>query len=277
MSQTVLAPGRVAVVTGAASGIGLAVCKRLAERGMRVWMADVDEEKLGKARGEVAAIAKGGDQDVRCSVTDVSRLSDVQRLQREVWESFGETALLMNNAAAFRFGGAFKDVEAWEKTLAVNVMGVVHGMHAFVPKMLEQGEPSVVINTGSKQGITNPPGMPNYNAAKAAVKSLTESLQHELRNTEGSKVSAHLLVPGWTTTGDREHHPNAWRAEQVADHMIAALEHGDFYIVCPDNEVSPEMDRKRIIWGAMDVSENRPPLSRWHPDYQDQFEAFEPE
>ena len=277
MSQTVLAPGRVAVVTGAASGIGLAVCKRLAERGMRVWLVDVNEEKLEKARDDVAALAKGGDQDVRCSVTDVSRLSDVQRLQREVWESFGETALLMNNAAAFRFGGAFKDVGAWETTFAVNVMGVVHGMHAFVPKMLEQGEPSVVINTGSKQGITNPPGMPNYNAAKAAVKSLTESLQHELRNTEGSKVSAHLLVPGWTTTGDREHHPNAWRAEQVADHMIAALEHGDFYIICPDNEVSPEMDRKRIIWGAMDVSENRPPLSRWHPDYQDQFEAFEPE
>jgi len=276
MSHPVLAPGRVAVVTGAASGIGLAVCKRLAAMGMRVWLVDLDQEKLEKARAEVAGLAKGGDRDVRSSMVDVSRLSDVERLQREVWESFGETALLMNNAAAFRFAGAFRDVEAWEKTFAVNVMGVVHGLQAFVPKMIEQAEPSAVINTGSKQGMTNPPGMPNYNAAKAAVKSLTESLQHELRNTEGCKVSAHLLVPGWTTTGDREHHPGAWRPEQVADHMIAALERGDFYIICPDNEVSPEMDRKRIIWGAMDVSENRAPLSRWHPDYQQAFDEFEP-
>jgi len=276
MSKTALAPGRVAVVTGAASGIGLAVCKRLAELDMRVWLADVDAGKLETARNEVAVLAKGGDRDVRSSVVDVSRLSDVERLQHEVWESFGETALLMNNAAAFRLGGAFRDVKAWEKTFAVNVMGVVHGLQAFVPKMIEQANPSVVINTGSKQGITNPPGMPNYNAAKAAVKSLTESLQHELRNTEGCQVSAHLLVPGWTTTGGREHQPGAWRAEQVADHMIAALEHGDFYIICPDNEVTAEMDRKRIIWGAMDVSENRAPLSRWHPDYQQAFEEFEP-
>ena len=276
MSHPVLAPGRVAVVTGAASGIGLAVCKRLAALGMRIWLADVNQEKLEKARGEVAAIAKAGDGDVRSSVVDVSRLSDVERLQREVWASFGETALLMNNAAAFRFAGAFRDVEAWDKTFAVNVMGVVHGLQVFVPKMIEQAKSSAVINTGSKQGITNPPGMPNYNAAKAAVKSLTESLQHELRNTEGCKVSAHLLVPGWTTTGDREHHPSAWLPEQVADHMIAALERGDFYIICPDNEVSPEMDRKRIIWGAMDVCENRAPLSRWHPDYQQAFDEFEP-
>jgi NAD(P)-dependent dehydrogenase (short-subunit alcohol dehydrogenase family) len=182
----------------------------------------------------------------------------------------------MNNAAAFRFAGAFRDVEAWDKTFAVNVMGVVHGLQVFVPKMIEQATSSAVINTGSKQGITNPPGMPNYNAAKAAVKSLTESLQHELRNTEGCRVSAHLLVPGWTTTGDREHHPSAWLPEQVADYMIAALERGDFYIICPDNEVSPEMDRKRIIWGAMDVCENRAPLSRWHPDYQRAFDEFEP-
>jgi NAD(P)-dependent dehydrogenase (short-subunit alcohol dehydrogenase family) len=276
MSHPALAPGRVAVVTGAASGIGLAVCKRLAALGMRIWLADVNQEKLEKARGEVAAIAKAGDGDVRSSVVDVSRLGDVERLQREVWASFGETALLMNNAAAFRFAGAFRDVEAWDKTFAVNVMGVVHGLQVFVPKMIEQATSSAVINTGSKQGITNPPGMPNYNAAKAAVKSLTESLQHELRNTEGCRVSAHLLVPGWTTTGDREHHPSAWLPEQVADYMIAALERGDFYIICPDNEVSPEMDRKRIIWGAMDVCENRAPLSRWHPDYQRAFDEFEP-
>ncbi len=276
MSHPVLAPGRVAVVTGGASGIGLAVCKRFAERGMRVCLADVDGETLAKARDAVAELAAGGPKDVLACEVDVSQRADVERLHAEVTGAFGEVGLLMNNAAAFRFGGAFRGLEEWETTFAVNLMGVVHGLQVFVPSMVEQGTPCVVINTGSKQGITNPPGMANYNAAKAAVKSLSESLQHELRNLEGCRVSAHLLIPGWTTTGTREHQPGAWLPEQVADFMLAAVERGDFYILCPDNEVTPEMDRKRILWGAMDITENRPPLSRWHPDYAKQFEAFEP-
>ncbi|MBW2269234.1 MAG: SDR family NAD(P)-dependent oxidoreductase [Deltaproteobacteria bacterium] len=276
MSHPALAPGRVAVVTGGASGIGLAVCKRLAGRGMRVCLADVDAEKLVRAGEEVAELAAGGSDHVVTCAVDVSQRSDLERLQGEVLRTFGEVALLMNNAAAFRFGSAFRDREAWETTFAVNVMGVVHGLQVFVPKMLEQGTACLVINTGSKQGITNPPGIPNYNAAKAAVRSLTESLQHELRNIEGCQVAAHLLVPGWTTTGGREHHPSAWLPEQVADWMIAAVERGDFYILCPDGEVSPELDRKRVLWGAMDITQNRPALSRWHPDYKDEFETFEP-
>ncbi len=276
MSHPALVPGRVAVVTGGASGIGLGFAKRLAQRGMRICLADVDEEKLGRARDEVAALAANGAEDVVTSVVDVSQRGDLERLQDEVYRAFGEVGLLMNNAAAFRLGGAYRDQEAWETTFAVNLMGVVHGLQVFVPRMIEQDTACLIINTGSKQGITNPPGIPNYNAAKAAVKSLTESLQHELRNLEGCQVSAHLLVPGWTTTGDREHHPSSWLPEQVADWLIAGLGKGDFYILCPDNEVTPEMDRKRILWGAMDMTENRPPLSRWHPDYSEQFEAFEP-
>jgi len=276
MSHPALAPGRVAVVTGAASGIGLATCKRLAERGMRVCLADVDGEALRAAREAVAGLTAGGEKDVIARETDVSRRADVERLRDEVYEKFGEVALLMNNAAAFRFGRAFQDVEAWETTFSVNLLGMFRGLEVFVPRMIEQGTPCVVINTGSKQGITNPPGIACYNAAKAAVKSLTESLQHELRNVEGGQITAHLLVPGWTTTGGREHQPGAWRAEQVADHLIAGLERGDFYVICPDNEVTPEMDRKRILWAAMDVTENRPPLSRWHPDFKQAFESFEP-
>jgi NAD(P)-dependent dehydrogenase (short-subunit alcohol dehydrogenase family) len=275
MSHPALAEGRVAVVTGGASGIGLALCKRLAGRGMRVCIADVNDEGLSEARAEVAAHAKTP-ADVLACRTDVSQRSDVERLKDEVLGAFGEVALLANNAATFRLGGAFRDQEAWETTFAVNVMGVVHGLQVFVPAMIEQGTPCLVINTGSKQGITNPPGLPNYNAAKAAVRSLTESLQHELRNIEGCQVTAHLLVPGWTTTGGREHQPGAWLAEQVADHLLAAIERGDFYVLCPDGETTPEMDRKRILWGARDLVENRPPLSRWHPDYKDEFDAFEP-
>ena len=148
-----------------------------------------------------------------------------QRLRDEVYDRFGEVGLLMNNAAAFLLGRAYHDMEAWQRTFSVNLMGIVHGLQAFVPRMIEQQMPCLVVNTGSKQGITNPPGNAAYNAAKAAVKSLTEGLQHELRNVEGCQVTAHLLVPGWTTTGKREHQPGAWLPEQVADFMLEALFH----------------------------------------------------
>jgi short-subunit dehydrogenase len=158
----------------------------------------------------------------------------------------------------------------------VNFWGVVHGVRAFVPRMIEQATPCLVVNTGSKQGITNPPGNTVYNITKSALKTYTEALQHELRNTADCQVSAHLLVPGWTTTGKRPHQPGAWLPDQVVERMLAALGRGDFYIICPDDDATPEMDRKRILLGAADLTENRPPLSRWHPDYTETFDAFEP-
>ncbi len=140
--------------------------------------------------------------------------------------------------------------------------------------MMKQSSESIVINTGSKQGITNPPGHPIYNIVKAAVKTYTEALQHELRNSEGCRVTAHLLVPGWTTTGKSEHKQGAWLPDQVIDYLLEALERNEFYIICPDDEVTAEMDRKRILWGAGDITENRQPLSRWHPDYAEKFKEF---
>jgi NAD(P)-dependent dehydrogenase (short-subunit alcohol dehydrogenase family) len=274
MTHPVLTAGRVAVVTGAAMGIGLAACKRLAALGMRVAMADVLGDELQSAREEVAKSASGGDRDVLAVPTDVARSEEVELLKDAVCRSFGEVGLLMNNAATRAGGGAFARLEDWQAALAVNFWGVVHGVRAFVPRMIERGEPGLVINTGSKQGITNPPGNLAYNITKSALKTFTEGLQHELRNTAGCRVSAHLLVPGWTTTGRREHKPGAWLPEQVIEHMLGALERGDFYIVCPDDETTPEMDRKRMHWSAGDITENRPPLSRWHPDYTKEFMAF---
>ena len=276
MSHPVLEPGNVAVVTGGASGIGRGVAKALVARGLRVAIADVDEAKLEATRAELAAEAVDGEAAVLARRVDVSQLPELETLRDATREAFGRVDFLMNNAAAFRIAGTSGDPQAWRETFETNVLGITNGIHVFLPGMLEQGTPGLIVNTGSKQGITNPPGIACYNAAKAAVKSLTESLAHELRNTEGCQIEAHLLVPGWTTTGDREHQPGAWRPEQVAEALLEAIERHEFYVICPDGETTWEMDRKRILWSAMDLTERRPPLSRWHPEWKEAFEGFEP-
>ncbi len=211
--------------------------------------------------------------------TDVSSKDSVDALKDKVYDAFGEVALLMNNAGTGNGGGPFENYAGWQRVIGTNLWGVINGVQAFAPAMIAQGTPAAIINTGSKQGITCPPGDTAYNVSKAGVKVLTEGLQHALRNTEGCQVTAHLLVPGWTFTGltarsGGEKPGGAWWPDQVIDTMLEAMGRGDFYIICPDNEVTSEIDNKRILWAAGDVVEKRPPLSRWHPDYADAFAAF---
>lgn len=274
MPHPALSQGRSAVVTGAAMGIGLAACKRFAELGMKVCMADNDRQELEAAHEAVAKIAANGEADILAVPTDVSDWDEVKALQKAATEAFGDVDVLMNNAVSRAGRGFWEDLDDWRDSVDVGFWGVVYGVRAFVPQMMKQSTASVVINTGSKQGITNPPGHPIYNVVKSAVKTFTEALQHELRNSEGCLVTAHLLVPGWTTTGKSEHKQGAWLPDQVIDYLFAALERNDFYIICPDNEVTAKMDHERILWGAGDITENRPPLSRWHPDYSEKFKEL---
>lgn len=135
------------------------------------------------------------------------------------------------------------------------------------------------MNTGSKQGITCPPGDTAYNITKAGVKVLTEGLAHSLRNLDDCRVTAHLLVPGSTFTGmtargRAEKPPGSWTPEQVIDVLVERMGNGDFYIICPDNDITTDIDNRRILWAAEDMIRNRPPLSRWHPDYAAEFAAF---
>ncbi len=271
-----IAKGRTAVITGGASGIGLAAAKRFAALGLNVAIADLDKAHLDKAAAEINAAGEG---EVLTVKVDVSSKDDVERLKGRVYSAFGEVGILMNNAGTGPGGGPFENYEGWQRVLGTNLWGVINGVHAFAPAMIAQGTPAAIVNTGSKQGITTPPGDTAYNVSKAGVKVETEGLQHVLRNTPGCKVSAHLLVPGWVHTGltARSGGPKpdgAWWPDQVIDVLLERMGKGDFYITCPDNDVTSAVDAKRITWAADDIAENRPPLSRWHADYKDAFAEF---
>jgi NAD(P)-dependent dehydrogenase (short-subunit alcohol dehydrogenase family) len=277
--QLSLLQNSVAVITGGAAGIGLAAAMQFARLGLKVCIADINKDSLSSAAARLSKAAPGGAASVMAVAADVSRLAEVQQLETAVRERFGGTDVLMNNAGIQPGSGLFGSRTNWEKVLSVNLWGVINCTQVFAPGMIERGRPGLIINTGSKQGITTPPGDPAYNISKAGVKAFTEALQHELRNTAGSHLSAHLLIPGFVFTGltgkGRTEKPSgAWTPEQTIDFMMKRLSAGDFYILCPDNDVARPIDERRILWAAGDIVENRPALSRWHPDYAAAFASF---
>ena len=267
-----LGPGKTAVITGGAAGIGLAAAKRFAALGMNIAIADLGQDRLDAAARDLPGV------QVLARQVDVGKLADLQAFEAEVTARFGGTDLLMCNAG-IQGGSTMLDPAGWAQVMQVNLWGIVQGCQTFVPGMIARGRPGIVINTGSKQGITTPPGDPAYNMAKAGVKVFTEALEHDLRGRPGPRISAHLLIPGfvWTglTRGDRVEKPDAaWTPEQTADFMMDSLAKGDFYILCPDNDVPRALDEKRIAWAAGDIIHNRPPLSRWHKDHAQAFKDF---
>ena len=267
-----IAPGNVAVVTGAANGIGAAAARRLAGEGMRLCLVDADGARLAAVEAEL------GEAAIALTV-DVSDRAAVEALATTVAERLGPVSVLMNNAGVGGGGDALSTPEGWQRVLGVTLMGVLHGVQAFVPAMAASGAPGLVINTGSKQGVTMPPGDTAYNVSKAGVKALTEGLAHTLRNTAGCQVSAHLLVPGFTYTGMvasriPERPPSAWTSEQVVERMFEGIARGEFYLWCEDNETPRAVDEKRVLWTAGDIVEKRPALSRWHPDWKERFDRF---
>ena len=279
MSHPAMSPNSVAVITGGASGIGLAAAMRFAGLGMKVCIADLGSDRLTEAEAKIASVATGGAANIMVMAVDVSRIEDVSGLETAVRERFGGTDILMNNAGIQPGSKIFGPLQDWQRILGVNLWGVIHGSQVFASQMIERGRPGLIINTGSKQGITTPPGDPAYNVSKAGVKAFTEALQHELRTATGNRLSAHLLIPGFvftglTARGRTEKPAGAWTPEQTVDFMIERVQAGDFYILCPDNDVPRRLDERRILWAAGDIVENRPALSRWHPDYVEVFATF---
>ncbi|KAB7646288.1 SDR family NAD(P)-dependent oxidoreductase [Polymorphobacter fuscus] len=270
-SFSAIGAGNLAVITGAASGIGFATAEALGALGMRVLLVD--------RAGEALAAATAAIDGATAFAVDVADRTAMTALAAAIAETHGPVSVLMNNAGVGGGGDVFAAPEAWETTIGTNLFGVLNGVQAFVPAMVDNGLPGLIVNTGSKQGITQPPGNTAYNVSKAGVKALSEGLAHSLRERTGDRVTAHLLIPGFTFTGMTRPGAGAkpaaaWTSEQVVERMMQGLAAGDFYILCPDNETTPEQDARRIAWAAGDIIENRPALSRWHPDWASRFADF---
>ena len=294
--------GNTAVVTGASSGIGKSACLAFAAAGMNVWMIDVDAKELTVSQKLAKAAAAHNDQFVLAELVNVADAAAMRILAQQVFEATGNCHVLMNNAGIGLGGDSMTDISVVENVMKVNTYGPIHGCLAFVPRMRESGEPGIIINTGSKQGITMPPGNLTYNMSKAALKVYTEGLEHEFmkaRLAGTGNFRAVLLVPGWVNTSialksnrskaaakgetyddaqaffhEENPHKDAWMPSQVIDYMRQEIDEGRFYIICPDNDVDRETDNLRMTWTMQDITEDRPPLSRWHPEYKDKFTEF---
>ncbi|KAH7070074.1 hypothetical protein FB567DRAFT_539773 [Paraphoma chrysanthemicola] len=259
---SVFRPAAHALITGGASGIGLAVAELCLTHGMKVTIADFNQDTLDLAQKNLTG-------DVTCVKVDVGDKQAWKGLKEQV----GDVDFLMLNAGVSGKGG-WGDDEYFEKILHTNLQGVINGLNTYVPAFQARSSGAIVI-TGSKQGITNPPGNPAYNASKAAVKALAEHLSFDLR---GTGVGVHLLVPGWTFTGlsgnvpgtPKDKPAGAWSPAQVASYMYDKMAAGKFYIICPDNDVTEETDKKRMLWSVGDVVNGRPPLTRWREEFKDE-------
>ncbi len=209
---------RVAVVTGAASGIGRALARRFATEGMRVVLADVERGALEKTAGELA----GEGARVLAVPTDVSKAEQVDALARRALDAFGAVHVVCNNAGVFTGGATWEQsLGDWQWVLGVNLWGVVHGVRTFVPILLEQGAEGHVVNTASGAGLVSLPGSAPYNVSKHAVVTLSETLHHELRMRD-SKVRVSVLCPGPINTNIPESQRNR-PAELPAGERAAAV------------------------------------------------------
>ena len=275
MAHPAIAEGRIAIITGGASGIGLAAARRFGRAGMQAVILDLPGAALDNAKAELAADGIA----VTALPTDVTDRAQIAAAKVDL-ARLGPAAVLMCNAGREGGGGILSDEVVWRRTLETNLWGAIHCLQIFLPDMIAANLPGAVILTGSKQGITLPPGDTAYNVSKAALKALAESLSHDLVKDTGGRVTAHLLIPGFTYTGLTRARgvgskpDGAWTPEQVVGMLVEGMARGDFYILCPDNEVDRRTDIKRIRWGQADIIENRPALSRWHPRYAEAFAAY---
>ena len=265
-TTTVCKQAKVAVVTGAASGIGRAMAERFAAEGMKVVLADVEEQPLA----EVTASLTAAGATVIAVKTDVSNAADVEILAQQTLDTFGAVHILCNNAGVVCSRPVWEHSLAdWEWVLGVNLWGVIHGIRVFVPRMLAQETECHIVNTASILGLVGGAGEGIYKVSKHGVVVLSETLAAELAQ-KGAKIQVHVLCPGWVRTGilDSERNrpqssdatqigsPQNVRAEmeagispaEVAEHVYHAIQNGDFYIFThPEMKAQVQARMERIL------------------------------
>ena len=247
-TTTVCKQAKVAVVTGAASGIGRAMAERFAAEGMKVVLADVEEQPLA----EVTASLTAAGATAIAVKTDVSNAADVKNLAKQTLDTFGAVHILCNNAGVVCSRPVWEHSLAdWEWVLGVNLWGVIHGIRVFVPHMLAQETECHIVNTASILGLVGGAGEGIYKVSKHGVVVLSETLAAELAQ-KGAKIQVHVLCPGWVRTSILDSERNRQqpsgatqigssqnaRAEmeagmspaEVAEHVYHAIQNGDFYI-----------------------------------------------
>lgn len=265
-TKTVLARGNVAVITGGASGIGLAVAEQLIARGMRVVLADIDEPKLRDAE---ARLTEAG-ADVTGVVCDTASASSVGELAEATLARFGGCHMLFNNAGIAGVGDAWEGpLELWDRVIGINLYGVIHGIRAFLPIMTEQGSGHIV-NTASMAGLILLPGAAPYNATKHGVVAISETLFHELGSSE-SPVGVSVLCPGFVKTDLMQNEPdhisspmgerltegieNGIPADDVADAVVDAVDNGQFWILTHEDMRDAPIERMQRA-----ADQTNPPL-----------------
>ena len=260
---------RVAVVTGGGSGIGRALCVALAREGMRVVVADVDEVGMAET---AAGVAAAGSQAIT-QRTDVSRLTDVQALADRAFAHWGGVHVVCNNAGVAVRGGLESATHAdWEWLIGVNLWGVIHGIEAFVPRMIAQRQEGHIVNTASMAGLIASQGLGVYNTTKYAVVGLSETLQKDLR---GHNIGVSVLCPMGVRTNIRQSarnrpaHLASPRApagrevdligryltpEHVADRVLRAVRANQLYVITHDEGLDPLRRRFQRMEKAIEES-----------------------
>ena len=295
MASSVFRSGATAVISGSAGGVGFAFARICRQHGMHLALLDRDTDNLDAAVKLLKSEAKSSDLKTESYSIDVSDLSAWKSVSSKISSTFGPSIdlLMLNAGHSPKHSGNSRwlDVDYWHKTLDTNLFGVVNGIATFLPSVRNSEGPSAVVITGSKQGITNPPGNPAYNCSKSAVKTIAEHLAHDLR-TDGNEnyspgTSVHLLIPGWTFTGlsgnagptssdeaAKKKPDGAWLPEECAQYGVDHIKDGKFYIVCPDNDVDEALDKARMTWAVGDVVEERSALSRWDELFKNDAAAW---
>ncbi|KAL4932193.1 SDR family NAD(P)-dependent oxidoreductase [Aspergillus undulatus] len=257
---------------------------------MHLALLDIDATNLPKAKEDLASSSTNASLKTEAYTIDVGDKSQWDTVAPRVKATFPSVDLVLLNAARMakpKSSDPWVDnADYWRQIFDTNVFGPINSISALLPLLKSDKSPKSIVITGSKQGITNPPGAGNlaYNSTKGAIKILTEHLAHDLRSNDAtSHISAHLLVPGWTFTGlsgnigptdERQiQKPNgAWAPNQVAEELEKALQRGSFYVISLDDDVDRALDQARMQWGTGDILEDRPALSRWDVEWKGKAE-----